>query len=108
VYGIYGKENAQLLSMELPSVLARVVDTDTDSDNRTCAMNCLNNIAAYLPSLVIAGNEAVACALRVIEEQGTGAVRMAIPPAFLPLRQFPIIALLYFNKLHYLTSDFQI
>jgi hypothetical protein len=36
-------------------------------------MNCLNNIAAYLPSLVIAGNEAVACALRVIQEQGTGA-----------------------------------
>jgi hypothetical protein len=72
VYGIYGKLNAQMLSIELPHLLARVVDTDTDNDNRTCAMNCLNNIAAYLPSLLDVGNEAVSCALRVIREQGSG------------------------------------
>jgi hypothetical protein len=35
-------------------------------------MNCLNNIAAYLPSLVVVGNEAVSCAIRVIREQGSG------------------------------------
>ncbi len=72
VYGIYGKPNAQKLSIELPRILACVVDTDTDNDNRTCAMNCLNNIAAYLPSLVLVGNEAVSCAIRVIREQGSG------------------------------------
>lgn len=72
MYGVYGKPNAQKLSIELPRILASVVDTDTDNDNRTCAMNCLNNIAAYLPSLVVVGSEAVSCAIRVIREQGSG------------------------------------
>ena len=36
-------------------------------------MNCLNNMAIEAPVSVLADSEAVACALRVIQEQGTGA-----------------------------------
>lgn len=57
----------------LPHNLVHVIDSDSDVDNRTCAMICLNNIALHSCPTVLAGNEVVACALRVVREQGTGA-----------------------------------
>lgn len=36
-------------------------------------MNCLVNMANEAPASVLGDSEAVACALRVIQEQGTGA-----------------------------------
>jgi hypothetical protein len=64
--------------MGVPRALVRVVDSDTDTDNRTCAMNCLNSVAIDAPASVLTNSEAVACALRVVQEQGTGA--QASPP----------------------------
>jgi hypothetical protein len=75
--GKHAKSNAQLLSPDFRHVLVSVIENDSDIDNRTCAMNCLANIASILPSFVLADNDVVACALRVIEEQGTGARRAA-------------------------------
>lgn len=49
-------------------------------------MNCLNNIAVDCPSFVLAGNDALACALRVVEEQGTGAAPSF--PSLLVLQPF--------------------
>ena len=66
--------------MGLPRALVRVVDSDTDTDNRYCAMNCLLCMAAYAPASVLTNSEAVACALRVIQEQGTGAQAPPLPP----------------------------
>ena len=73
VFGKHGDSHALQLPMGLPHVLARVVDSDGDTDNRTCAMNCLSNIAIHCRSLVLVDNSIVACALRVVQEQGTGA-----------------------------------
>ncbi len=73
VFGKHAKANAQRLPTALLHILARVVDTDSDTDNRTCAMICLINIANHFPSFVLAGNDALSCALRVVEQQGTGA-----------------------------------
>ncbi len=70
--GKYAKTNTQQLSADFRRVLVRVVEDDSDIDNRTCAMNCLANIASVYPSFVLADNEVVACALRVLAEQGTG------------------------------------
>ncbi len=49
-------------------------------------MVCLNNISYYFPSFVLAGNDALACALRVVEEQGTGAAPSF--PSLLVLQPF--------------------
>ena len=86
VFGKHAKANAQRLPTALLHILLRVVDTDSDTDNRTCAMNCLNNIAVDCPSFVLAGNDALACALRVVEEQGTGAAPSF--PSLLVLQPF--------------------
>ena len=67
----------------MPRALVRVVDSDTDTDNKTCAMNCLNSIAVYTPASVLADSEDVACTLRVVQQQGTGALPFP-SPAFLP------------------------
>ena len=73
VFGKYGKANAQKLPVGVPRLLVRVIDSDSDTDNRTCAMNCLNSMVIKAPATVLADSEAIACALRVIQEQGTGA-----------------------------------
>lgn len=44
-------------------------------------MHCLDYIAIQAPCLVLADNDIVACALRVVQEQGTGA---AAPRSFPP------------------------
>ncbi len=84
MFGKHANTNALRLPTGLPSVLACVVDRDSDVDNRTCAMNCLANIATKSNgrSLLLADNEIVACALRVVQEQGTGAapLRPALTP----------------------------
>ncbi len=50
-------------------------------------MNCLVNIATYGRSLVLVDNEIVACALRVIQEQGTGTASFnPTPPHYHPAR----------------------
>ena len=82
-FGTHAKANVQQLPTDLPNVLARVVDNDNDTDNRTCAMNCLNNMTV-LPVSVLADSEAVACALRVIQEQGTGAQPVALATLCVP------------------------
>ncbi len=79
VFGKHGKANALQLPTGLPQVLARVVDNDSDTDNRTCAMSCLNNIAIYAPLLVVADRDLVACALRVVQGQGTGTAPPSLP-----------------------------
>jgi hypothetical protein len=84
VFGKHGKANVLLLPAGLPRVLSRVVDSDLDADNRVCAMNCLVNISAKYLSLVLVGNEIIACALRVVQEQGTGAAPPHPPPPRLP------------------------
>jgi hypothetical protein len=73
VYGKHARANVRQLSMELLHILARVVDNDSDTDTRTCAMTCLGNIAYSATHLVLVDNEIVACALRVVQEQGNGA-----------------------------------
>ncbi len=45
VFGTHAETNVLLLPTDLPRVLARVIDSDVDTDNRTCAMVCLYNIA---------------------------------------------------------------
>ncbi len=80
MFGKHGNANVLLLPTGLPRVLSRVVDSDTDTDNRVCAMSCLVNIAICSCSLVLVDNEIIACALRVVQEQGTGAA----PPPPLP------------------------
>jgi hypothetical protein len=72
--------------MALLHILFRVVDTDSDTVNRTCAMTCLSDIANNFCSIVLAGNDALACALRVVEEQGTGAAPSF--PSLLVLQPF--------------------
>ncbi len=74
--------------MGVPSALVRVIDGDTDTDNRTCAMNCLDSIAIHAPASVLTNSEAVACALRVVQEQGTGAQPSA-PHQRCPLQPAP-------------------
>jgi hypothetical protein len=84
IIGEHGKVNALKLPVGVPRALVRVVDCDTDTDNRTAAMNCLNSIASKAPASVLTDNEAVACALRVVQRQGTGAQPVPspiIPPA---------------------------
>ena len=71
-----------MIPMGAVHVLINVVDTDNDIDNRTCAMNCLNNMAIHLPASVLIDNEAVACALRVIKQQGIGASPDLFPVVF--------------------------
>ena len=82
VFGKHGKANVLLLPTGLPRVLSRVVDSDLDTDNRTCAMLCLSNISSktHGRSLVLVDNEIIACALRVVQEQGTGAAPFSPPP----------------------------
>jgi len=87
VFGKYAKANAQKLPTGVSRVLVRVIDSDTDTDNRVCAMNCLNNMAMHVLASVLADNEAVACALRVIQEQGTGAHPFAPTMMFAPAAQ---------------------
>ncbi len=70
--GKHSKSNALRLPPTLRPVLVRVIETDSDIDNSTCAMNCLANIAGMLPSFVLADSDVVACALHVVVEQGTG------------------------------------
>jgi hypothetical protein len=83
-FGKHHMANMQQLPASLPRVLALVIDRDTDTDNRTCALNFLSNIAMCRPSLVLAENEAVACALRVVREQGTGAILLLLGPFSFP------------------------
>ena len=78
IFGKHAKTNVPKLPMGLPRALVRVVDSETDTDNRTIAISCLVNMAAYAPASVLTNSEAVACALRVIQEQGTGA--QPLPP----------------------------
>jgi hypothetical protein len=78
MFGKHGKANILKLPMGVPRALVHVVDSDTDTDNRTCAMNCLLCMAAYAPGSVLADSETVACALRVVQEQGSGA--HPVPP----------------------------
>ncbi len=66
----------------MPRALVRVVDSDTDTDNRTAAMNCLNSIVTHTPASVLTDSEAVACALRVVQQQGTGA--QPVPSPIMP------------------------
>jgi hypothetical protein len=90
VYGKHGKANVLLLPAGVPRALSRVVDSDVDTDNRVCAMNCLLNLAiqTYGRPLVLVDNEIIACALRVVQEQGTGAAPFNPPP---PPNPSPII-----------------
>ena len=74
IFGKYAKANIPKLPIGAHRVLVRVIDSDTDTDNRTCAMNCLDCMATYAPTSILADSEAVACALRVIQEQGIGTV----------------------------------
>jgi hypothetical protein len=76
--GKYAKANKQKLPVGVPRVLVRVVDSDSDTDNRTCAMICLKNMSS------LADSEVVACALRVIQEQGTGAQPVALATLCVP------------------------
>jgi hypothetical protein len=105
IFGKYAKANAPKLPLGLSRTLVHVVDSDTDTDNRVCAMNCLNCMAIHAPSSLLTNSEAVACALRVVQEQGTGA--RPIPP-FLPA--FPAAAysvlLLGLSFLHSLLFSF--
>ncbi len=77
MFGKHGGANIAWLPVNLPNVLARVIDSDSDTDNKCCAMNCLLNLAAKSPSFVLVDNEALACALRVVRQQGTGALAPA-------------------------------
>lgn len=86
VFGKHGGVNILLLPANLPNVLARVIDSDSDSDNKCCALNSLLNLAAKSPSFVLAGNEALACALCVVQQQGTGGQRVSFCP---PIVLFP-------------------
>ena len=92
VFGKHGKATVLLLPTGLPRVLSRVVDSDLDTDNRTCAMVCLTNISSQTHgrSLVLVDNEIIACALRVVQEQGTGAAPLNPPPA--PPPHMPAVA----------------
>jgi hypothetical protein len=69
LFGVYAKSNAQKLPMGVPQVLVGVIDRDSNIDNRTCAMNCLVN---YVEAFMSVDSDAVACALRVVREQGPG------------------------------------
>ena len=90
VFGKHANANVLLLPTGVPRALSRVVDSDLDTDNRTCAMTCLSNIAIYCVSLVLVDNEIIACALRVVQEQGTGAAPFSPPPA--PPPHMPAVA----------------
>jgi hypothetical protein len=105
MFGKHGKANAVKLPADLPQTLSRVVDSDRDTDNRTCAMSCLNSIAVDAPCLVLADNSIIACALRVVQEQGTGAAPpppSPTPPsssAASPLSSSPAACHLLFNRI---------
>jgi hypothetical protein len=58
-------------------------------------MNCLSLMASTSPISVLADNEAVACAVRVIEEQGTGAQPSHFALLFPTLFSFRTIVLLH-------------
>ena len=92
MFGTHDETNVLLLPTDLPRVLARVIDSDVDTDNRTCAMVCLCNIAVNEKGrfLVLVDNEIIACALRVVQEQGTGAAPFSPPPA--PPPHMPAVA----------------
>jgi hypothetical protein len=83
IYGKYGKANAQLLPLGLPRILVRVINDDSDTtDNRVCAMFCLSCMATHAPASVLGDQDTVTCALRIIQQQGTG--KAPIPLAPLP------------------------
>ena len=101
IFGQHAKTNIPKLPMGLPRALVRVVDCDTDTDNRTGAMNCLNNMALSAPASVLADDEAITCALRVMQQQGTGAHTFTSPVFVLLLRRctifrFTILPLTFF------------
>jgi hypothetical protein len=99
VFGKHGKANVLLLPTGLPRALSRVVDSDLDTDNRACAMNCLGNIAIFCGSLVLVDNEIIACALRVVQEQGTGAAPFSPPP-------LPSSCCVFLGRIHLFTFVF--
>ena len=101
LYGKHGKTNLLLLPTGLPRVLSRVVDSDLDTDNRTCAMTCLSNIASktHGRSFVLVDNEIIACALRVVQEQGTGAAPFSPPP-------LPASCCVFLGRIHLFTFVF--
>jgi hypothetical protein len=75
VFSKHANANVLLLPTGVPRALSRVVDSDLDTDNRVWAMNCLVNlvIQTHGRSLVLVDSAIIACALRVVQEQGTGA-----------------------------------
>ncbi len=98
-YGKHGNTNVLLLPTGLSRVLSRVVDSDLDTDNRALAMACLCNIASktHGHSLVLVDNEIIACALRVVQEQGTGAAPFSPPTPPPPPLAFSRTLLLIFR-----------
>jgi hypothetical protein len=50
IFGKHGKTNAQKLPVGVPRLLVHVIDSDSDTDNRTCAMNCLNSMVIKAPA----------------------------------------------------------
>ncbi len=56
LFGKHGKANAAKLPIDVTPALVR---SDTETDNRVCAMNCLLAIAINVPAYVLADSEAV-------------------------------------------------
>ena len=81
IYGKYGKANAQSLPLGLPRILVRVINDDSDTtDNRVCAMFCLSCMATHAPASVLGEQDTITCALRIIQQQGTGNAPIPLAP----------------------------